>query len=251
MNDLLVVLPRSCYLDSPCPSFRLGTPIYWTHVFLFLSGVPLYFLHYFAHLNYENFLTPNEEFGHVWDSELKKKNHLPWQYEIVALFSCTLKCWCWEMQSLAPSYEAWFSFWKLAGPLSAPVFERAHFSDLMAPCPFSKLGVLHALSTQRLGVLSSSIVQILVLKYFSHFLLTFSQALFLAILLFVHCTSWTDFKIFIFFPVSLYFDSMFGTISSPSFFNTTVGFFPLFCSFFIPKSYMLLSEWSFLYLSFN
>ena len=135
--------------------------------------------------------------------------------------------------------------------LSAPVFERAHFSDLMAPCPFSKLGVLHALSTQRLGVLSSSIVQILVLKYFSHFLLTFSQALFLAILLFVHCTSWTDFKIFIFFPVSLYFDSMFGTISSPSFFNTTVGFFPLFCSFFIPKSYMLLSEWSFLYLPFN
>lgn len=94
---------KSCYLGSPCPSFRLGTPIYWTHVFFFLSGVPLYFLHYFAHLNYENFLTPNEEFGHIWDSELKKKKHLPWQYETVALFSCTFKRWCWEMQNYSES----------------------------------------------------------------------------------------------------------------------------------------------------
>ena len=124
---MLVVLPQSCYLGSPCPSFRLGTPIYRTHVFLFLSGVPLYFLHYFAHLNYENFLTLNEEFGHIWDSELKKKIIFLGNMKLLLSF---LVPWSVDAEkfkailSLAPSYEAWFSFWKLAGPsLCSSVWE--------------------------------------------------------------------------------------------------------------------------------
>lgn len=139
---------KSCYLGSPCPSFRLGTPIYWTHVFFFLSGVPLYFLHYFAHLNYENFLTPNEEFGHIWDSELKKK-----KTPSLAIWNCCSLFLYLQALMLGNAKLFWvlllcmkpgFLSGSLQDLLSASVFERPHFSDLMAPCPSSKLGALHA-----------------------------------------------------------------------------------------------------------
>ena len=187
---------KSCYLGSPCPSFRLGTPIYWTHVFFFLSGVPLYFLHYFAHLNYENFLTPNEEFGHIWDSELKKKNTFLGNMKLLLSFlvpSSVDVGKCKTILSLAPLYEAWFSFWKLAGPSVCFSVWEATFQWLDGPLSILQAGCSACSSIQSLRVLSSSIVQILVLKYFSHSLLTFSLALFLAFLLFVHCASWTDF----------------------------------------------------------
>lgn len=139
---------KSCYLGSPCLSFRLGTPIYWTHVFFFLSGVPLYFLHYFAHLNYENFLTPNEEFGHIWDSELKKK-----KTPSLAIWNCCSLFLYLQALMLGNAKLFWvlllcmkpgFLSGSLQDLLSASVFERPHFSDLMAPCPSSKLGALHA-----------------------------------------------------------------------------------------------------------
>lgn len=85
-------------------------------------------------------------------------------------------------------------------------------------------------------------------RYCSDFLPTLSLFSFLALLLFAHCITWTDLLIFIppffLFPISLYFCSVFCTISSTLFSNATIKVF-LFYYIFNFKSYILSLEWSF------
>lgn len=141
--------------------------------------------------------------------------------------------------SLAPSYKAWFSFWRLVGSSVSRIWE------VMLQWLAGSVFILHPPGAHCF----STGLQRLVLKYFSYFLLTFSLSLFFStpIICSLHVLDWfKSFSFFPLFPLPFCIFALFSIKFLPLFFFLTLllGFL---CSIIclISKSYILFPESSF------